>query len=182
MIISTAFAATEGHVAEHNMFQDPTFWVGVAFCITVIALVKLCGKAISSYLQSRGDKIASQIDEASSLRKQAEQLLAEYREKQANMKQTTEAALKEAEEKAQTLKANIQSDFEQKLQNREALALQRLEQATKEASEEIRSTAISLSMRTVEQILSEKLKTQDGQRLIDEAIDSLPELFKEHRI
>ena len=182
MIISTAFAATEGHVAEHNMFQDPTFWVGVAFCITVIALIKLCGKAISSYLQSRGDKIASQIDEASNLRKQAEQLLAEYREKQGNIKQTTEAALREAEEKAQTLKANIQSDFERKLQNREALAMQRMEQAAKEAAEDLRLTAIHLSMRTVERILYAKLTSEDDQRLINAAIDGLPELFKEHRI
>ena len=35
-------------------------------------------------------------------------------------------------------------------------------------------------MQAVEQILTEKLSGENGQKLIDDAIDALPELFNEH--
>ncbi len=180
MIISPAFASTTtAHAAEHNLFQDPTFWVGIAFCLTIIALIKLAGKAVSSLLQARADGIASKLDEASQLRRQAEQLLAEYTDRHEKMEQTTCSALKEAEEKAEKLKQEIQKDFEQKLKNRETAAEQRLNRAAEEASEEVRNKAVAIAMQAVEQILTEKLSGEEGQKLIDEAIDALPGLFNE---
>jgi F-type H+-transporting ATPase subunit b len=177
MIISQALAATAGHAGEHSVFQDPTFWVGIAFCITVFTIFKLAGKTISALLQARADKIAFKLEETSKLRAEAERLLAEYAVKHAKIGQTTQDALEEAVAKAQNLKENIQNDFEEKLKNREEAAYQRLDRAREEASEEIRNLAVSIAMRTVERILSEKLSGEDGQRLINEAIDSLPELF-----
>ncbi len=176
MIISPAFASTTtAHAAEHNLFQDPTFWVGIAFCLTIIALIKLSGKAVSSLLQARADGIA-----ARQLRRQAEQLLAEYTDRHEKMEQTTRDALKEAEFNAGRLKEEIQKDFEQKLKNREAAAEQRLNRAAEEASEEVRNKAIAIAMQAVEQILKEKLSGENGQKLIDDAIDALPELFNDH--
>lgn len=181
MIISSAFAATTtAHAAEHSIFQDPTFWVGVAFCLTIMFLVKLSGKAVSSLLQARADGIASKLKESSQLRHQAEQLLSEYTDKHARMEQTMQEALKEAEAKAKKLKEEIQKDFAQKLKNREDAAEQRLNRAAEEASEEVRNKAITITMQAVEEILSEKLSGEEGQKLLDEAIDALPELFKEH--
>lgn len=177
MIISQAFASTAGHAGEHNMFQDPTFWVGVAFCITLFTLIKLAGKTISALLQARADKIAARLDEASKLRVEAEALLAEYTTRYEKISQTTQDALKEAEEKAQKLKENIRNDFEEKLKKREEATETRLNRAAEEASEEIRAMAVTIAMQTVEKILSEKLSGDDGQRLINEAIDKLPELF-----
>lgn len=181
MIISPAFASsTTAHAAEHNMFQDPTFWVGIAFCLTILALVKLAGKAVSSLLQARADGIAARLNEASQLRDQAEQLLAEYTSRHKRMEKTTRAALKEAAENAEKLKAEIQKDFEQKLKNREAAAEQRLTRAAEEASEEVRDKAVAIAMQAVEEILKEKLAGEAGEKLIDDAIDALPALFNKN--
>ena len=177
MIISQAFAAATEHAGEHSMLQDPTFWVGVAFCITVLAIIKLAGKTITDGLQARADKIASKLEETARLRVEAEKLLAEYSTRHATIEQTTKEALAEAEAKAQKLKENIQTEFEEKLKNRENAAYQRLDRASEEASEEVRNLAVKIAMQTVEQLLSEKLSQEEGQRLINEAIDSLPQLF-----
>ena len=177
MIISQAFASTTAHAAEHNMFQDPTFWVGIAFCITVLSLIKLAGKAISGVLQARSDKIASRLEEASKLHTEAEALLAEYKSRHEKMEQTTQETLSNAEKSAQQLKENIQKEFEEKLKYREETACQRLDRAAEEASGEVRDLAVTIAMQAVEKILSEKLSGEDGQRLIEKAIDSLPELF-----
>lgn len=177
MIISQALAAATEHAGEHSIFQDPTFWVGIAFCITVLAIIKLAGKTISDILQSRTDKIASKLEEASKLHEEAERLLAEYTTRHATIGQTTKQALAEAELKAQNLKENIQKEFEEKLKNREEVACQRLDRAGEEALEEVRNLAVEIAMQTVERLLSEKLSEEEGQKLIDEAIDSLPQLF-----
>ena len=178
MIISQALASTAEHAGEHNIFQDPTFWVAVAFFITIAALVKLAGKAISGALQDRADRISAQLNEAAKLRAEAQLLLAEYADRHEKMEKTKQEALKEAEEKAQKMKENLQKDFEEKLRKREESTELRLNRAMEEASEEVRSLAITIAMQTVEKILSDKLSGEEGQRLINEAIDSLPEIFK----
>ena len=177
MIISQALASTAEHAGEHSMLQDPTFWVGIAFCITVLTLIKLAGKTISDALQTRADKIAAKLEESAKLRAEAEHLLEEYSTRHATIEQTAKEALTEAEEKARKLKENIQKEFEEKLKNREEAAYQRLNRAGEEASEEVRNLAVTIAMQTVEQLLSEKLSQEEGQRLINEAIDSLPQLF-----
>ncbi len=66
MIISPAFAAETASAAHHgSLFQDPTFWVGLAFCLTVALLVKLAGKSISAALLARADTNARQLNDAS---------------------------------------------------------------------------------------------------------------------
>lgn len=180
MIISAALASTTTtHSTEHSLFQDPTFWVGVAFCITVFALVKLAGKAVSAMLQSRADKIAKQLNEAADLHKQAQKLLDDYKTQQSGAEQTARDALAQAEENAKKFKETLLSDFENKLKNRETAAEQRLDRAAREATDEIRAQAADVAMKTVEKLLTEKLTGEAGQKLIDDAIDSLPELFKD---
>ena len=177
MIISQAFASTAAHAGEHSLFQDPTFWVAVAFFITVCMLTKLAGKAISDALQARADKIASRLAEAEKLRIEAEALLAEYKANHERMAQTAKEALEQANLNAQKMKENLQKEFEEKLQKKQAVAEARLNRAAEEASEEVRELAIKIASEAVERILKEKLSADEGQKMIEEAIDSLPEVF-----
>ena len=164
MIISPAFAAETASAAHHgSLFQDPTFWVGLAFCLTVALLVKLAGKSISAALQARADTIARKLNDASQLRTDAQKMLDDYREKHQNTEQEIESALKRARADAEHLKKNIQADFDAKLKNKD------------EASEEIRDSAVSLSLKTAEKILREKLSGEAGKAFLNHAIDTLPQ-------
>lgn len=176
MIISPAFAA---ETASHHgsMFQDPTFWVGVAFCLTVALLVKLAGKSVSAALQARADKIAHKLNDASQLRTDAQKMLDNYREKHQNTEQEIEAALKRARADAEHLKKNIQADFDIKLKNKESVAELRLKRAADEASEEIRDSAVSLSLKSAEKILRNKLSGDAGKAFLNHAIDTLPQVL-----
>lgn len=176
MIISPAFAAETASAAHHgSLFQDPTFWVGLAFCLTVALLVKLAGKSISAALQARADTIARKLNDASQLRTDAQKMLDDYREKHQNTEQEIESALKRARADAEHLKKNIQADFDAKLKNKESAAEMRLKRATDEASEEIRDSAVSLSLKTAEKILREKLSDEAGKAFLNNAIDTLPQ-------
>ena len=65
MIVSAAMAAEQAaHVAAHeSIWQDPTFWVGLAFCLTVVVLAKPLGKFLGNALQARSDAIAAKLEE-----------------------------------------------------------------------------------------------------------------------
>lgn len=177
MIISPAFAAETAATHHGSVFQDPTFWVGLAFCITVALLVKLAGKSVSAALQARADKIASKLNDASQLRTDAQKMLDDYREKHQNTEQEIESALKRARADAEQLKKNIRADFDAKLKNKESAAETRLKRATDEASAEIRDSAVALSLKTAEKILREKLNGDAGKAFLNHAIDTLPQVL-----
>lgn len=180
MIISQAFAAT-AHAGEHSVFQDPTFWVAIAFFITVFMLIKLAGKAISGALQARADKIAARLEEAEKLRIEAEVLLAEYTARYEELEQTAKDALEQADEKARKMKENLQQEFEEKLKKKQDAAEARLSRAADEASEEVRELAIKIASEAVERILAEKLSGDAGQKMIDDAIEALPAVFSKQK-
>lgn len=184
MIISAASAAqttAQSAAAHHSIFQDPTFWVAIAFCLTIIVIVKLAGKTISDILQARADGIASKLEEARKLRDEAEALLQEYQKRQDNARQEMDTALNSAKIKAEQLKKNIQTEFDEKLKSKEAAAEARLARAADEATEEVRNLAVSVALKTLEKILSEKLTGEQSNKLVSDALDSLPRLLsKEH--
>lgn len=183
MIFTPAFAATAEHAAEHHsLFQDPTFWVGIAFFITVLALVKLAGKAIGGILQKRADSIEHKLNEAAALRKQTGELLAQYRKQLAASEQTARDAVTQANEDAKKLKATLIAECEEKLKRREVDTRRRLDRAAEEAGAEIRALAVEIATRATQKLLTEKLSDETEQRLIDEAIDALPALFAQKHI
>lgn len=68
------------HGAE-PFYLHAEFWVAVAFVIAVGGLVKLAGKVVLRMLRKRGADIADRIQEAVSLKEDAQKLLADYERK-----------------------------------------------------------------------------------------------------
>lgn len=183
MIISPAYASETAHAAGHgSMFQDPTFWVALAFCLTILFLYKAAGKSISNALQARADSIEKKLTDASNLRSDAQKLFESYQANLNNSKSEVDNILNQARIGADQLKATMEADFAAKLNNKEAVAATRLKRAADEASEEVRNAAITLTMQSVERILSEKLNNEAGKKLIRNAIDSLPQILSKKDI
>ena len=61
------------------MFQDPTFWVAIAFVVFVIAVFRPIRKALTGALDKRADNIRQELDDAQALREEAQKTLAEYK-------------------------------------------------------------------------------------------------------
>lgn len=181
MIFSTAYAAEQAaHAAEHHgVLQDPTFWVGVAFCLTIAFLIKTSGKSISQALQARADTIARRLDEAKKLRADAEKLLTDYTGKTANLNEETAQMIARANEEADRLKQTLQSEFDVKMKKQEEAVDIRLKRATDAAVREIRDEALSVSVEAVSAALREKLSGQTGEDFLTSAIDSLPAYLPE---
>lgn len=182
MIISAAFAAEQAaHAAHGSIFQDPTFWVGLAFCLTVLVLAKPVGRFLSDALQARSDGIAEKLNEAKKLRDEAQALLAEYRKKHQEVRLESEALLQKAKDNAESIRAQAQEALEKDLKKREELALNRLAGAKAQAMDEVRDLAVEIALKTTEKILKQELSGEKGKELILEQIDALPALLSKEK-
>ncbi len=75
-----------------ELFSSAEFWVLIAFIVFIGAVGKKAYVGITGGLDSRADKIKTEIDEAVRLREEAQALLAGYQRQQRDALKETEAA------------------------------------------------------------------------------------------
>ncbi len=155
------------------MFEDPTFWVAVAFVIFVAAVGKKIATAMTGALDARGQAIRAEIDEAEKLREEAQHLLADYKRKQRDALSEADEILNHAKLEAKRLAAQAEQDLETALRRREQAALDKIAQAETKALQEVRNQAIDVAMAATAKLLESNLDNEGLNTLVEESIDNL---------
>jgi F-type H+-transporting ATPase subunit b len=155
------------------MFSDPTFWVGLAFVLTVGYISRPIWRAMSGSLDERADKIRAQIEEARKLREDAQALLAEYQRKQRDALSEAEAIVAQAKEDAARMKAQAEKDLQHSIERRKAQALDRIAQSEAQALASVRNTAVDVAMAAAEKLIAEKMSADHQAGLVDQSIKDL---------
>jgi len=176
--MSIAYASETAAGAAHGAFyEDPTFLVAIAFAITIAAAGKAIYQKISAALDQRSEGIRSDIEEATRLREEAQDLLASYERKQRDAVKEAQVIAERARGEAEYLAKKSVVDLDALLARRERQAKDRINQARITAEDEIRAAAIDVAMEASRRILSKKLAGRNGDALIDAAIKDLPGKF-----
>ena len=178
MLIGVITAATDAAKEESsNFLVSPNvglmIWTLLAFLVAFLILRKYAFPAISEALEKRQRLIEESIDSAQRTKDEAEQLLAEYRER-----------LKEARAQAEDIvlrarKAGEQHEresLEQARQSREDLLEQTrrdIEAETRRAIQEIRREVADLTVAATERVTRKSLDEADQRRLVEEALNEL---------
>src|SRR6476659_6970810 len=139
------------------IFDNPEFWVLIAFLIFAGMLVSMKVPAtVGKALDDRAAGIRKDLDDAARLRKEAEQLLADYqrkaREAEAEAKSIIEAAKREAENLA---------------------AEDKIARAEAQAVSEVRATAVDVAVSAAETLLKAKLAGATATGLVEQSIRDL---------
>ena len=145
-------------------------WTLIAFLAAFLILRKYAYPQIDAFLQRRADAIAESLDAAEHAKKEADQLLEEYR-----------ARLKEAREQADDIVARARkaADSHQeetkvaaKQYREELMATTRrdIENETRRALAEIRKEVADLTVIATEKVTRKSLDGEDHKRLIEEAL------------
>ena len=150
------------------MFQDPTFWVLVAFVIFIALIAKPLGRGAGAALDKRADKIKADLDEAERVRVEAQELLASYQKKQREAARDAEDIIAAAKEEADRIAKHGAERLEEILARREKQALDRIGQAEENAREQVRIFAATRA------VLETQVAGAKGDSLIDKAIADLP--------
>ena len=156
------------------MFQDPTFWVAVAFVLFIALTFKPLKNAMMGGLDKKIASIKAEVDEAARLREEAQSLLAEYERKQAKGAKHAEEIVAAARKEAEEAKTRAEAELQEALVRQEKAALLKIEQAEEKAIQEVRGMAVELAISAATKLITERVEGKDGDALIDKAIGDLP--------
>ena len=152
------------------MFSSPKVWVAVAFVIFVGLVVWKGLKPILASLDARSARIRAQIEEARSLRAEAERALGEANRKVREATRETEGILAQARAEAERLKRQSAENLEATLKRREQNALDKIAQAEKNAVDEVRARAVEVAVAATARLLQEQMDGARGDKLVEESI------------
>ncbi len=168
-----ADAAGQAHAAE-PFYASATFWVGVGFVALIALTARIAYRVVTVALDDRAEKIKNQIEEATRLAEEAQELLASYERKQREAAEEAESIVEHARQEAARLGENAAQELERSLARRRQQALDRIAQAEASAIADVRNHAIEVAMEATQRLLSEKVKGKSADDLIDAAIKELP--------
>ena len=158
---------------EHapGLLQDPATWVLVPFLMVVAMFVwkkvpALMGKA----LDDRAAKISDELEQARSLREEAQEVLATFKRRQREAEDEAESIIKQAKTDAKIIAEDARKKMEEQLKRRTAAAEAKIARAEEQAIAEVRGRTAELSAQAAEALLRAQKDDPAQQVLIDKAI------------
>jgi len=159
---------------EASFFANPRTWAGVAFILFFLLFGRKLWAAFAAMLDARAAAVRAQLEEAQTLRRQAEDMLREARAGRERSLQQAQELLESARARAVRLAEQAAAEANEAAARRERLALDRIRAAEKEALDHVRATAAEVAVRAAEQVLREDPGLAAESALVDRGIAGLP--------
>jgi F-type H+-transporting ATPase subunit b len=148
-------------------------WTLLLFGMSMYVLWKLAFPRIAQALERRQHAIEESIDAADRTRKEADEILAEYRERLREARAQADEIIDRARKAAEAHEARAKEDAKA---NREQLMEQTrrdIEVETRRAIDEIRSEVAELTVMATEKLTRKTLTEEDQRRLLEDALGEL---------
>jgi len=148
-------------------------WTLLLFGISMYVLWKLAFPRIAQALERRQHAIEESIDAADRTRREADEILAEYRQRLREARGQADEIIERARKAGDAHEARAKEDAQA---NREQLMEQTrrdIEVETRRAIEEIRSEVADLTVLATEKLTRKSLTEEDQRRLLEDALGEL---------
>ena len=154
-----------------EFLQDAHAWEAIGLAILVVGLIwlKVPGMALTA-LDDRGHRIQAQLDEATKLRQEAEQLLADIKTQREAAEQHAADILKLAQEEAERLAVDSAARLEEQIKRRGEMAERRIALAESQAAAEVKAAAADMAAQAAEAVLAARLAAAKSDPLVDAAV------------
>ena len=173
------FAATEGGGEEEggSFLVSPDvglmIWTLLVFGLTLFLLSKVAFPRIQEALDKRQRAIEDSIDTAERTRRQADELLAEYRERLAEARSQADEIVARARKTGEHAEAESLADARRKRDELMEQTRREIQAETNRAIAEIRSQVADLTVLATEKVTRKSLTDADQRKLVEEAISEL---------
>lgn len=155
------------------MFSTPEFWIAVSLVIFLGLVVWKGLKPVLANLDERAAKIKRELDEARSLREEAQHMMAEYKRKQRDALAEAEQIVEHAKQEAERHRNKAEEELEESLKRREKQAMDKIAQAEQSALREVRAQAVDLAIAATAKLVADKISEEQAAALVDETIEGL---------
>lgn len=170
---AATLAASPALAAKGPFFSlaNTDFIVLVAFILflAVLAYFKVPGM-LSKMLDDRAAGIQSEIDEARSLREEAQSLLASYERKQQEVQAQADRIVAQAKADAEAAADQARADLARAIDRRMAAAEDQIASAQSGAVKEVRDTAAVVAIQAAQDVIAKQMTAAESNALIDAAI------------
>ena len=146
-------------------------WTLIVFGVSVYLLNKLAFPRIATALDKRRRAIEDSIDHAERTRKEADELLAEYRERLREAREQSEDIVTRARRAADRLEDEAKEEAAKTREELMERTRREIDAETRRAIDEIRREVADLTVMATEKVARKTLTGDDHKRLIDEALE-----------
>jgi F-type H+-transporting ATPase subunit b len=148
-------------------------WTVIAFVITMAVLKRFAFPKISDALEERAQKVAKNIEESERTRKEADELLAEYRERLKEAREQADDIVARAKRTGDKARADATDEGKAKREELVAAARKDIEAETRRSLEGIRKEVAELTVLATEKVARKTLTADDQKRLVEEALSEV---------
>jgi F-type H+-transporting ATPase subunit b len=148
-------------------------WTLLLFGISMYILWKLAFPRISDALDRRQHAIEESIEHAERMRHDADQLLAEYRERLREARNQAEQIVDRARKAAEAHERDAQVNAQERREQLMEQTRRDIESETRRAIQEIRREVADLTVMATEKVTRKVLDEKDQRRLVEEALSDL---------
>ena len=153
-----------------ELFSNPEFWVAVAFVIFVAVIVYMGYRRIVEGLDARGERIKNELEEARSLREEAQALLASYQRKQRDALKEAEAIVEHAKEEAARSSAEAEAKLQETIKRRTEMAVDKISRAEAQALQDVRNTTVDVAVDAARHLIETNLGEEKAASLVEDSI------------
>ncbi len=148
-------------------------WTLLVFAISGYLLRKYAFPQIAEALDKRQRAIEETIEQGERTRAEAEELIAQYRERLSAAREQAESILARARKAAETTEQETLADAKQRREELLAQTKRDIETETRRAIQEIRNEVADLTILATEKVTRKTLTEDDQRRLVEEALEDL---------
>ena len=145
-------------------------WTLISFGVAMFLLRKFAFPRIQTALEKRARAVAESIDAAERTRKEADQILHEYRERLREAREQADEIVSRARKAADKTQDEARITAKETREEMLADARRDIEQETRRAIGQIRREVADLTVIATEKVARKTLNDDDHRRLIDEAL------------
>jgi F-type H+-transporting ATPase subunit b len=148
-------------------------WTLVVFGLTMLVLWRVAFPRIAEALDKRQRAIEDSIDAAERTRREADSLLAEYRERLAEARGQADDIVTRARRTAEHAEAETLAEARTKREEMMEQTRRDIEAETRRAIQQIRAEVADLTILATEKVTRKTLLPHEHKRLVDEALSEL---------
>ena len=177
MLFSAAFVFASASGGEEGGPHQK--WVAVDtyrimnFTVLVVGLFFLLRKPVSKALNGRIIGIKEQLEDLEAKKNEAERELAKYEEKLAKLEAEADGIIEEYVRQGNEAKVRILKEAEAAAEKLEEQAKKNIEHEFEQAKIRLKEDVLEKAMAKAEEIIKEKISTDDQERLVDEYLNKV---------
>lgn len=177
MLFSAAFVFASASGGEEGELHQK--WVAVDtyrimnFTVLVVGLFFLLRKPVSKALNGRIIGIKEQLEDLEAKKTEAERELAKYEEKLAKLEAEADGIIEEYIRQGNEAKVRILKEAEAAAEKLEEQAKKNIEHEFEQAKIRLKEDVLEKAMAKAEEIIKEKISTDDQERLVDEYLNKV---------